>query len=124
MILVDTSIWIDHFQGRASAGPMLDLLDAKQVVVHPLVRGELALGNLGRRRAEILEALQVLPATGRQEVEEVLWFVGEHRLYGGGLSLVDAHLLHIALAEGHLIWTRDKPLAKSATHYARGYVAG
>ena len=51
MILVDTSVWIDHL--RAGEDRLVTLLDSTQVLCHPFVVGELACGNL-RNRGEAL----------------------------------------------------------------------
>lgn len=123
MILVDTSIWIDHL--RASDERLARLLDAGQVLAHPFVTGELALGNLGNRNA-VLGALQDLPQAGVATEPEVLRFIGEKGLFGLGIGYIDAHLLAaVLLTPGSLLWTRDKRLlaasaqlgiAANATH--------
>lgn len=112
MILVDTSVWIDHL--HRSDDHLAGLLDRSAVVQHPLVIGELALGTL-RDRDLILDLLQNLPSTPTATHEEVLYFVESKQLYGRGLSLVDAHLLASALLDpGTMIWTRDKRLLAAA----------
>lgn len=108
MILVDTSIWIDHLHHR-DAG-LIDLLDRSLVVQHPMVIGELSLGTL-RDRATVLELLENLPAAPVASHSEVAHFVEANKLYGRGLSLVDAHLLSsVTLAPGTKVWTRGKRL--------------
>ena len=108
MILVDTSVWIDHF--RAGDESLAALLDAGMVVTHPFVVGELALGNL-RRREIVMEALSGLPCASPATDEEVLRFIDRHRLFGRGVGYVDVHLLAAArLSAGTSLWTKDKRL--------------
>lgn len=108
MILVDTSIWIDHL--RASDKRLTQLLVAGQVLVHPFVIGELALGNL-RNRDTVLGALQDMPQAAVATEPEVLRFIGEKGLFGLDIGYIDAHLLAAArLTPGSLLWTRDKRL--------------
>lgn len=112
MILVDTSIWIDHL--RASDERLTQLLEAGQVLVHPFVIGELALGNL-RNRDSVLGALQDLPQAGVATEPEVLRFIGNTGLFGLGMGYIDAHLLAaVRLTPGALLWTRDKRLAAAS----------
>ena len=108
MILVDTSVWIDHL--RAKDKSLSNLLSAGRVLAHPFVTGELALGNL-QQRAIILDALSDLPQAKVATDMEVRHFIEEHALFGRGIGYVDAHLLAAArLTVGALLWTRDKRL--------------
>ena len=112
MILVDTSVWVDHL--RAGDDDLAELLDAGSVLVHPFVIGELALGAL-RRRQLILESLGDLPRAPVATDQEVLEFIDRHALWGLGIGYVDAHLLASArLTPGAALWTRDKRLAGAA----------
>lgn len=108
MILVDTSIWVDHLH-RSEPG-LVALLDRSFVVQHPMVIGELALGTL-RDRSTFLGYLGDLAGLPVATHEEVLAFVDANQLHGRGLSLVDAHLLaSVRLAPEVRLWTRDKRL--------------
>ena len=112
MILVDTSVWIDHL--RAGDAALADALDAGVVCMHPFVLGELACGNL-RNRAEILDLLQRLPAAPAATDAEVLEFVEGRVLFGRGIGYIDAHLLAAtALTGTGRLWTRDRRLAAVA----------
>ena len=112
MILVDTSVWVDHL--RSGDALLVDLLERGAVVMHPFVVGELALGTL-RDRSSVLELLQDLPAAVVAESDEVLGFIERRRLDGKGIGYVDAHLLaSVALTKGALLWTRDKRLRLAA----------
>jgi len=107
MILVDTSIWIEHF--RQTKSELADLLDKVQVATHPFVIGELACGNL-KNRKEILSLFSELPQAEVAEHDEVLSLVENKNLMGNGIGWVDAHLLASALLSGTPLWTRDRKL--------------
>ena len=108
MILVDTSVWVDHL--RSGDVQLVDLLERANVIMHPFVIGEIACGIL-RDRLSILELLLDLPAAAVAEGEEVLGFIERHVLHGKGIGYVDVHLLaSVALTEGAKLWTRDKRL--------------
>jgi predicted nucleic acid-binding protein len=108
LILVDTSVWVDHL--RRGDAQLVDLLDRAKVVMHPFVVGEIACGSL-RDRSSILELLQNLPAAAVADSAEVLGFIERHVLHGQGIGYVDVHLLaSVALTQGAQLWTRDKSL--------------
>ena len=108
MILADTSVWIDHL--RRGDSEFEALLNADEVLVHPFVIGELALGNL-LRRAEVLRELSSLPAAPVATHAEVMEMVDRNTLYGRGIGYVDAHLLAaVRLRMGASLWTRDRRL--------------
>lgn len=112
MILVDTSIWVDHLR-QGDAG-LIDLLERSAVVMHPFVVGEIACGSL-RDRETILELLQDLPAAAVASPDEVLKFIDGHVLHGKGIGYVDVHLLaSVALTPGVRLWTRDSKLRRVA----------
>ncbi|MCY4611843.1 MAG: VapC toxin family PIN domain ribonuclease [Gammaproteobacteria bacterium] len=112
MILVDTSVWIEHF--RVGNETLSRLLDAHQVWIHPFVIGEIACGNLEDRK-EILSGLQQLPSIPVAMHSEVLFFLERSRLAGLGVGYVDLHLLAaVALAPPMRLWTRDQRLATMA----------
>ena len=112
MILVDTSVWIQHL--RTGEPTLVELLDGSQVLSHPYVLGELALGRLSQRE-EILGLLSGLPRSAVATHDEVLAFVETHDLPGTGIGYVDAHLLAATLLTPDSdLWTRDKRLAAAA----------
>jgi predicted nucleic acid-binding protein len=112
MILVDTSIWIDHL--RRTEPDLVALLENAEVCVHPMIIGELALGSL-RDRSVILSLLGDLPGIPVATHAEVLQLIESHALYGTGLSFIDAHLLAaLRLSTTANLWTRDRRLETAA----------
>lgn len=112
MILVDSSIWIDHL--RRSDPELERALASDEVLCHPFVIGELACGHL-RQRAAFLVQLRSLPLAAATTHEETLAFVESHALAGRGIGWADVHLLSATvLARPAALWTRDKRLAAAA----------
>lgn len=121
MILVDTSIWVDHL--RVGDDGLATLLNRTQVVTHPFVIGELACGNL-RNRTEVLSLMADLPQAVVATNVEVLFFIEQHRLMGRGIGYIDAHLLaSVSLTSPTRIWTRDKRLGALAAELDIAYQA-
>ena len=109
MILVDTSVWIDHI--RRSDPELTELLIAGKVLIHPFVIGELALGSI-RDSDRLLREMRKLPAIVVARDDEVLWLITNYALGGSGIGYVDAHLLAaVRLTPGSVLWTRDRRLA-------------
>jgi predicted nucleic acid-binding protein len=108
LILADTSVWIDHL--RRGEPALVNLLQTSQMLTHPFVIGELALGSL-QRRAVILGDLSKLPRAIVAGDDEVLRAIDRWKLFGSGVGYIDSHLLAAtALTPGALFWTRDKRL--------------
>lgn len=121
MILVDTSVWVDHL--RTNDEDLVALLKANRVVTHPFVIGELACGSL-RNRKEVLRLLRDLPKMPVAHDDEALFFIERHALMGRGMGYIDAHLLAATtLADPARLWTRDKRLKKIAMTLALGHEA-
>ena len=108
MILVDTSVWVDHF--RRGEAQLTTILTSNAAVMHPFVMGEIACGSLADR-ALILGLLQELPSAIVANSEEVLGFIDRHELFGKGIGYVDVHLLASAVLGNIKLWTRDKRLS-------------
>lgn len=116
MILVDTSVWIDHL--RRGDPSLVTALEAGRVLMHPFVVGELACGIL-HRRAEILMLVRELPRAPVATDDEALEFIEQRHLMGRGIGYVDVHLLaSVALVGTARLWTRDKRLAAVARELA------
>ena len=108
MILVDTSVWVEHL--RVASAILTELLDHGEILGHPFVLGELALGSL-RQRERFLSDLRDLPQAVVAEDEEVFRMIDRQALFGRGIGYVDAHLLAAArLTAGSRLWTRDRRL--------------
>ena len=121
MILVDSSVWVDHL--RTGEPSLVELLNSSQVLMHPFVVGELACGNLKNRKV-VLSLLQDLPTVPVATEEEVLFFIERHDLMGRGIGYVDAHLLAaVVLAGTEQLWTRDKRLGAVAGAMRLAYPA-
>ena len=119
MILVDTSVWVDHLRGVDTE--LATELERGAVLMHPFVVGEIACGSLGDRAA-ILELLQDLPAAVTADSAEVLGFIERHGLHGKGIGYVDVHLLaSVALTAASRLWTRDKRLHAAAQDLGMAY---
>jgi predicted nucleic acid-binding protein len=112
VILVDTSVWIDHL--RAGDPDLVARLEEAVVCSHPMVIGELALGSL-RDRKTVLDLLRNLPVSTLASHAEVLHLIESHALFGLGLALVDVHLLASSLISSDVqLWTRDRRLLAAA----------
>jgi len=110
-MLVDTSVWIEHF--RRSHRPLVGALERGDVQCHDYVVGELACGTLPRRD-EVLAFLHALPWVGTVSHAEAMVMVDQRRLWGHGLGWIDISLLAAALIGGTRLWTVDRRLRRVA----------
>lgn len=112
MILADTSIWIDHL--RSGDNELHKLLNQGQIVIHPFIIAELALGSL-QERAKTLALLDLLPQVRVAQLSEVRLTIEARRLYNRGIGLADGHLIaSVFINPSTFLWTRDKPLRRVA----------
>ena len=112
MILADTSVWIDHL--RSGNKELHKQLTRGQIVIHPCIIAELALGSL-KDRAKTLVLLDLLPQVQVAQLNEVRAMIEARRLYNLGIGLTDAHLIaSVLISPPTLLWTRDKQLRKVA----------
>lgn len=119
MILVDASVWIDHF--RTANRHLTRLFETRDVWTHPFVIGEIALGSLNNRRAA-LRALGNLPGVPVAATAEVAAFIEWEKLHGRGIGYIDAHLLTAArMSDGVRLWTRDRRLREQAIRLGVAY---
>ncbi|WP_344224028.1 type II toxin-antitoxin system VapC family toxin [Kocuria atrinae] len=120
MILVDTSIWIDHLHG--SEPVMLTLLEQNLVGYHPFVVQELSLGSI-RNRDSVLGMIENLEQFPMMSHFETMTLVRSGQLWERGLSAIDVHLLgSVSLVGGARLWTRDKRLRKACEDLGVGYL--
>ncbi len=111
-ILVDTSVWIDHLRDKDEQ--LIGLLKQNQVLMHPMVRGELACGYL-HNWVQVLDLLNNLPKIPEASHDEAIYCLEMHELMGKGIGFIDLHLLaSTLLAKNALLWTRDRRLLKLA----------
>lgn len=121
-ILVDTSVWVDHF--RHGNDTLIGLLDRDLVLVHPLIIGELACGT-PPRRAQTLTDLASLQSARQASAAEVLAFIDREHLFGLGCGIVDMHLLASTLiTQGARLWTLDKRLDVLAERFGVAHRIG
>jgi predicted nucleic acid-binding protein len=112
LILADTSVWIDHL--RSNSKEMRRHLDLGQIVIHPFIIAELALGSL-KDRAKTLVLLDLLPQVRVARLSELRLLIEARQLYSLGIGLTDAHLIASVLIDAPtLLWTRDKGLRQVA----------
>ena len=122
MVLVDTSVWVNHL--RVGDTSLSALLQQAQVCTHPFVLGELALGNLQQTEAAF-EALQGLPRLSAALDDEVLGLIARQGLAGRGIGYVDAHLItSVLLTPGCRLWTQDQRLQQVAKELDRDVAFG
>ena len=115
MILVDTSVWIDHL--RKPNQRLQELLQNDEVVIHPLIRMELALGSIANRE-EVISNLSLLAKAQVAELDELFTCIETRALYRKGIGVTDLHLIASALLEkALLIWTRDRRLGEIASSF-------
>ncbi len=118
MLLVDTSVWIDHI--RVGDAALVVYLEANEVLTHPFVIGELALERLSQPD-QVIGALQELPTSVAASDTETRHFIERSALAGSGIGYVDAHLLAATrLTDGAQLWTRDKLLHAVAERLGLG----
>ena len=120
MILVDTSIWIDFLDRGVPA--LYTLLQRGEVLAHPFVIGEFAMGTPGNRK-RILADLADLPQAVVAQHDEIMHFIEPYQLFGLGIGYIDAHLLaSVRITPGALLWTRDRRLREAAEKLSLTFV--
>lgn len=120
MVLVDTSIWIEHFRQIQPA--LVQLLNTGQVCTHPFIIGELACGCL-KNPEKTIALLKNIPMLTLATDDETLYFIQHHQLMGCGIGYIDAHLLaSTALNETTTLWTQDKRLQRQANRLGLAHV--
>lgn len=119
-VLIDTSVWVDHFRNGNDALSALILRD--EGLCHPMVLGELACRMPPEPRAKTLEDISLLRSAYEATSQEVLTLIEEHLLYGLGCGLVDMTLLaSTLLTPSARLWTLDKRLAALARRFDVAY---
>ena len=117
MILADSSVWANHI--RSPDVLMEHFLATDQIVMHPFILGELAMGHLPDR-PRFLKRLSDLPTVIKAKDDEVMRLIEDGRHFGTGVGWVDVHLMaSVLLDERFTLWTRDRRLNGVAAHYGR-----
>lgn len=112
MILIDSSVWIDHFRQPLSV--IFELAEGERILSHPFVIGELALGSIKDRR-EVIDNMAILPKAIAANDEEVLMLIERKKLFGRGIGYADAHLIaSTLLTDGARLWSFDRRLTSAA----------
>lgn len=120
MILVDSSVWVDHFKNRND--DLVRLLLADLALIHPLIIAELACGTPPAPRTQTLNNLRQLRICNQASLQEVEAFIERETLYGLGCGLIDLQLLaSVLITPGSKLWTLDKRLARLAERFGIAY---
>ena len=120
MIVIDSSIWIDHI--RSPEAHLDELLLREHALMHPHVLGEIALGSI-KRREVVLGRFELLPVPNVAKEGYVLYLIEEKDLSATGIGYTDAHLLASALLTPNgKLWTRDKRLHTHAERLGVAYL--
>jgi predicted nucleic acid-binding protein len=119
-VLVDTSVWVDHFRNRNDG--LIQLLNRDLVLIHPMILAEIACGTPPAPRQRTLGDLRLLPQSHQASIAEVMVFIENEKLYGLGCGLVDLTLLASTLiTPGARLWTLDKRLEVLAKRLDANY---
>lgn len=119
-VLIDTSVWVDHF--KYSNQGLLSLIELDIALTHPMVAGEIACGTPPAQRAATLRYISLLQTCNLASLTEVMTFNEREKLYGQGCGLVDITLLASTLiTPGAQLWTLDKRLAELAVRFGVAY---
>lgn len=121
-VLIDTSVWVDHFRKRNDA--LVDLVEADLALNHPMILVELACGTPPAPRTQTLKYIGLLRPCNQADLHEVIDFIEREKLYGLGCGLVDMVLLASTLiTPGARLWTLDKRLSAMAGRFGAAYLA-
>ena len=115
-VLVDTSVWVDHFRKRNEN--LVSLLTLDLALSHPLVVTELACGTPPAPRSRTLTDIATLPQARQATLDEVRNFIEREKLYGLGCGVVDLALLaSTLLTPGSRFWSLDRRLLELAQRF-------
>lgn len=119
-VLVDTSVWVDHFKrGNLT---LARLMAADRVLIHPMVLAEIACGTPPAPRQQTITDLSLLQLSNQASLKEVMVFLEQEKLYGLGCGVIDLMLLASTLiTPGALFWTLDKRLDTLAQRFNIAY---
>ncbi|KMQ80328.1 PIN domain protein [Candidatus Burkholderia pumila] len=119
-VLIDTSVWVDHFRRRNNA--LVELIERDRGLMYPMVIGELACGTPPAPNIRTLEDIGLLRPAHQISIEEVMAFIEREQLYGLGCGLVDMMLLSsVLMTPGAQLWTLDRRLNEIAARFGVAY---
>ncbi|QEI07507.1 VapC toxin family PIN domain ribonuclease [Pigmentiphaga aceris] len=120
-VLIDTSVWVDHFRRRNDM--LISVIEQDLALTHPMIVAELACGTPPAPRLQTLGDIELLVAARQASLSEVMAFIEREKLYGLGCGLVDISLLASTLITPDAkLWTLDKRLADLASRFSVAYV--
>ena len=112
MILADASIWVRHY--REGIPLFSSLLANSKIIIHSVIIGELATGNL-RQRADTLQWLSSLPRIPDVDFTDCMTFIETEKLHGLGIGWGDVQLFAaLHRDQSAKLWTLDRRLATAA----------
>lgn len=115
-VLIDTSVWVDHFRNGNAA--LVELIGLDRELIHPMVILEIACGTAPAPRVQTLDNMGLLQPCNQASLREVMAFIEQEKLYGLGCGLVDMALLASTLiTPGAELWTLDRRLAELAARF-------
>ena len=119
-VLIDTSVWVDHFRHGNDA--LRGLLEMDVALTHPMVLGELACGTPPSPRAQTLGDIGLIQPANQASLDEVMEFIEREKVYGLGCGLVDISLLTSTLmTPSARLWTLDRCLVNLAERFGVAY---
>jgi predicted nucleic acid-binding protein len=119
-VLIDTSVWVEHFRNRSDT--LVDLINLDMALIHPMVLLELACGTPPAPRVQTLNDIGLLQSSNQASLSEVMVFIEQEKLYGFGCGLVDMVLLaSTVITPGASLWTLDKRLAELSVRFDVDY---
>ncbi len=119
-VLIDTSVWIDHFRRGNEA--LVNLIDLSLALIHPMIILEIACGTPPSPRIQTLNNITLLQSCNQASMSEVMEFIEREKLYGLGCGLVDMVLLASTLITPDTrLWTLDKRLAQLAGRFGAAH---
>jgi len=119
-VLIDTSVWVDHFRRRNDV--LVSVIERDLALTHPMIVAELACGTPPAPRLRTLGDIGLLAAAKQANINEVMTFIEREKLYGLGCGLVDLSLLaSTMITPDATLWTLDRRLSDLAQRFGVAY---
>ena len=110
MIILDTTVWIEHLKNNQKYfSRVSELLDSREVLAVEFVFGELLQGVKSEYEKEIIKNYWAyLPKNNYENILiEAGIYSSENKLIDKGVGLIDAAILITAIKSDSKIWTLD-----------------